>query len=554
VFLLKLFLKTIIIQTLFCFQQTKNGTEAIRPETVENINNRSSLYENKTLSAQKQTVFENETNLNKNFQSLGAHKLLNNSISLKNNETSSFNKSAKSENNLIFQQVKDSFKNGDKNLSEILYAKKNYVNLKNNQSISIFNSSSIDSNTLKNNASLKFNNSFENRNVSIIPQVKKSDTNNIKNLTKHFLVEKNYVKTNQSVLNINNSFVQPNTSKAISFNDSVKSEKSLIIEPYKASSNNLFKAKDNVNVNLFIKPVASKDNLSKNHSIIRKGQNSFHNLSQSINSSKSNDIFNVKANYSSSETNEHLSKIEDLKKYVNFSLSKEFDLKNNASLKKTHEQFDFKDKVSLHLNETKIEKNYKLSQKQKHSISELLIKKNDTVALKKNDTKFEVVNNSSSETINFKQNGLIRNETNRNHSFSLTSQALSPLKSKKKFESVKIKNNTLFVGEKPVNKNLVDQKRQQDNVIDSKNKQHLNDSLFWLEVKKISNFSETVKSERNRFNKHLFQKITSKLTMPIDCGDKLCHLEYHVVKLCTIYLHTNSSSCQIPCLMDGYLL
>lgn len=37
----------------------------------------------------------------------------------------------------------------------------------------------------------------------------------------------------------------------------------------------------------------------------------------------------------------------------------------------------------------------------------------------------------------------------------------------------------------------------------------------------------------------------------IDCGDKVCYLIHKIVESCVVYLATNSSQCQIPCILDG---
>jgi len=37
----------------------------------------------------------------------------------------------------------------------------------------------------------------------------------------------------------------------------------------------------------------------------------------------------------------------------------------------------------------------------------------------------------------------------------------------------------------------------------------------------------------------------------IDCGDKTCFLSYHFEQVCKIFLPTNSSKCNIPCMESG---
>ena len=37
----------------------------------------------------------------------------------------------------------------------------------------------------------------------------------------------------------------------------------------------------------------------------------------------------------------------------------------------------------------------------------------------------------------------------------------------------------------------------------------------------------------------------------VDCGDKRCSLEHHVLNTCILILPTNVTNCQIPCDMSG---
>jgi hypothetical protein len=37
----------------------------------------------------------------------------------------------------------------------------------------------------------------------------------------------------------------------------------------------------------------------------------------------------------------------------------------------------------------------------------------------------------------------------------------------------------------------------------------------------------------------------------IDCVDKVCFLTYQLLETCVVYLHPNSSRCEIPCKLDG---
>jgi hypothetical protein len=59
---------------------------------------------------------------------------------------------------------------------------------------------------------------------------------------------------------------------------------------------------------------------------------------------------------------------------------------------------------------------------------------------------------------------------------------------------------------------------------------------------------------------HLCQKATistnrkmrgRRLKREIDCGDKSCSLEHHVLNTCVLVLPTNVTNCQIPCDMSG---
>lgn len=36
----------------------------------------------------------------------------------------------------------------------------------------------------------------------------------------------------------------------------------------------------------------------------------------------------------------------------------------------------------------------------------------------------------------------------------------------------------------------------------------------------------------------------------VDCGDKKCYLTYKIVESCVVYLPTNNSHCEIPCILD----